>query len=395
MGPRPLDVRIVGGSASEAAGGGKGGGGSPATEAEKLERIGDGFANRDRRARNRFEMQKDKKAEKEKLSEADELKGIEEKYAQQERRGRNRFEMQKDKKAEAEEKSKERETDARRNQFKSAVAGAAATAIRGGETGATIGGAVGAGVGSRFGTAGALVGQAVGEKAGGTVDKAGQAASSFGVSVAKGEGVELANKAVGTAATAAAAGLATIPGVGLPAAAALLVFKDTVGQAHAVLSAFAQRGRELAGYSGQIAGAAAMQDVNRTLADIKEAQRFGDQYGKVIEAQTRFEGTLKAGLNPIKEWLLDRLPEWLDKILELLIKMAEILAKFTPGDMVDKIVKEMKEVKEALTGGDGGGPGGGADLVNKWLAAPMIGGFPMPAAPPAPGPLGIPIIPVA
>lgn len=281
--------------------------------------------------------------------------------------------------------------------LKGAAAATIATAVHnGGAVGEVALGGLGAVAGGALGgPMGAAIGGAIGAKVGQVVDDPFAAPKSFAQKTARGDTMGMVDTAGGAALAASmllSSNPVTLP-LGMLAGAAALAAKGLTAVKDTA-DAFAARGRELAGYSGSIAGAAAMQDVTRTLTDIREAQRLGDKYAQVIDAQTRFEETLKAGLMPLKEWIMEHLPKWLDWILNALIKVGEILAKITPGDMVDKIVNEMKAMKDALTGG--ALPGSGADLAKSWLLAPISGtglSFPMPAAPPAPGGLGIPIIP--
>ena len=58
------------------------------------------------------------------------------------------------------------------------------------------------------------------------------------------------------------------------------------------------------GGSGKLATANANQEVARILSDIAEAQKLDKGYSEMIQAQTQFEETVKAGLLPLKEWLM-------------------------------------------------------------------------------------------
>lgn len=285
-------------------------------------------------------------------------------------------------------------------------AGAAVGAAVGGPVGAAVGGAVGGVVGSAVGSR--VVGrendeapadvtrgtpleriQSVAdqtEKALKLVGGAARFASEGFQRVAGGDGIG----AFMHATEGAASVLEGIPVVGKAAAESLRTFNAVVGGANAVLGAFAARGRELRGFDPRIAGAAAAQDVTRTLTDIREAQRLGERYAATIQAQTQFNETLKAGLIPLKDWIMSWLPKMMDMILDVLMKSLECLDKMVPGTTVagDMLV-EMKAMRRALTAG---GPGAG-DIFRAWLDAPMVGpDFPaLPAAPAAP--LGIPLIP--
>jgi len=194
--------------------------------------------------------------------------------------------------------------------------------------------------------------------------------------------------ALSSAADKAAMGLSMIPVVGLPAAAALKTFTSGLVAVRDVMGAFAERGRELGGYNGSIAGAVARQDVTRTLTDIREAQMLGDKYGNLINAQTRFEETLKAGLIPIKGWILEELPKVLDGILNILIKVGELIARNTPGEAANKIIAEMKKMRDGFVDGLDGG-----DIIKQWLGDGVLG-FRIPPGELGPigGPLAAPVV---
>jgi hypothetical protein len=176
---------------------------------------------------------------------------------------------------------------------------------------------------------------------------------------------------------------------GKAAAEALRTVGTAVRVVKEVTDSFSARGREISGYNGRLAASVAVQDVTRVMTDIRESMLLGDKYAKLIEAQTRFEETLKAGLLPLKEWVLEKLPVVLNMILDVLIRGLDMLSKL-PGmpDMMEEMADEMKKMRETLAGH---GPMG--DLLHHWLFPPAIG-F---AAPPGPagGPLAIPLFPAA
>ncbi|WP_171469369.1 hypothetical protein [Frigoriglobus tundricola] len=207
--------------------------------------------------------------------------------------------------------------------------------------------------------------------------------------VAQGDAVGALNKAVEGAAHV----VEQIPVVGKPLAEgmtlarkALQAFKDTV-------DAFATRGREISGYNGALAASVARQDVTRTLTDIREAQMLGDKYAKLIDGQTRFEETLKAGLLPLKEFVLDVLTKWMDVILEYMIKGLELLNKLNPfGDILGDMAASARETRDLLRGDGDPRFGSGSSLVDAWLRAPL-GTRPAPGErlPPDVGGLGVPL----
>ena len=271
--------------------------------------------------------------------------------------------------------------------------------------GKSVGAIAGGTLGAAYGPAGAAVGAAVGEKAGekvgarlddpfleltATAKFAGRAFDEMGAAAAKvsrNDGFGTFQHALGLATE----GLEQIPVVGKSTAEVL----RTVGKAFTMVKetadAFSARGRELSGYNGSIAVAAAQQDVTRMLTDIREAEMMGDKYARLIDAQTRFEETLKAGLLPIKEVIVERIPPFLDAILstiDLLIQIGYAI----PGvkdDLIDKILTGMRDIREDLSDDRRLK----ADvMVRRWLGDGELGPRPPIGERPLGGPLGVPIV---
>jgi hypothetical protein len=274
-------------------------------------------------------------------------------------------------KAEKEKESKKADREAG-----VAAAGVAAAAIRGGGIGSAAGGALGAVVGGRFGgTAGAVVGGAVGGKVGGFVDNPAAPIANPSAKIAQNDGIG----ALTDAADSAAVALAFIPGVGLPAALALKV------------GAFNDRGRELAGFDARIAGATARQDVTRLKADIREAQTLGGDYAKVIDKVTEFEEVMKVLLLPLKQTIMETLPQMRDWMMDFGIAAIEALDAMLVGDYgLKEVVAQMEKARSEARRG-----AGGEFDIARWLRGGGDLAFGPAAVPPAPGPLGIPLIPGA
>ena len=167
--------------------------------------------------------------------------------------------------------------------------------------------------------------------------------------MATGDGLKVLDDAAEKAAVALAV---TIPVAGALAGSTLLAVTKSFTAVKDTVDAFAARGRELSGYSGPLAAAAARQDVTRLLTDINESQRLGDKYAKLLDKQTEFEETLKAGLLPIKEFALEQLPKFLNWILDILMKSLECLDKMVPGKTImGDMLDEMKRMRRALSDG--------------------------------------------
>jgi hypothetical protein len=217
-----------------------------------------------------------------------------------------------------------------------------------------------------------------------------------------GEGLEKVarNDAIGLfahGAHEAAAALDEIPVVGKVAGEALRTFTTVLTSANAVVGAFAERGRQISGYNGQLAGAAARQDVTRLMSDIREAQQMGDKYAKLLDKQSELEEVLKTTLMPIKELALDNLPAFIDFMMDAVVKLIEI-GYLIPGvrdEKVKKIADDIAAIRAKVAAGAVGDP---FDPLARAAAVAMGRGFGLgagiaPAGPlAAPVPLGVPAV---
>lgn len=261
--------------------------------------------------------------------------------------------------------------------------------------GRNIGGAIGGYVGAAAGPLGAIVGQAVGAEVGEVVGNVvrtvtrpfellGRAAQftaegfkkvaaddGFGALMHAGEGV--------------ASVMEKIPIVGSVLADNFRGLTAVVGAVHGVMEAFAERGKQLGVYSGAISAASARQEVAGQLRDMREAQRMGDGYAKLIDKQTEFEAAMSGLLMPIKEIIVERLPQLIDWFLDNVQGMFERIDNAIPftttifGDMAKEMKKAREEAKKFGTD----------ELESAWLS--FRGGFGAVAFPPMPGALGVPL----
>jgi hypothetical protein len=182
--------------------------------------------------------------------------------------------------------------------------------------------------------------------------------------------------------------LEKIPVVGRSTSEALRTLGTVVSSVNRVMGAFAERGRELSGFQGNLAASTARQDVTRMMTDIKEAQKLGDLYAQLLDKQTEIEVTLQAGLMPIKEAVLTILPKMLDWMLDTSITVIEKLDKLLIGDYgLKEIATEMKEARRKFLAG-----AAMADPVGMWTGAAAGLGFAPPAMPPVAAPLGVPLV---
>jgi hypothetical protein len=180
----------------------------------------------------------------------------------------------------------------------------------------------------------------------------------------------------------ASQGLATLGPKGQAAAVALGAVTTAVGAFRAVVDNFVTRGRELAGVSGVIGGAAARADVRRFQADIREADALGPQLAKLIENQQKAEEVTARILFPIKEWLLDKANRILEGLLEGsadAIDAINELIDFMNGPLFGRVAaleKMAKDIRDILRGA------GGANPLDAWINA--LNNFAGPNPPPVP-----------
>jgi len=126
--------------------------------------------------------------------------------------------------------------------------------------------------------------------------------------------------ALNVAVDATARGLEGIPIIGKTLGESLKTVTTGLNVFNSVLGAFAERGRELGKYNGTIATAAALADVEKLMADIREGNRASKEYAELIRAQTKVEVNMQEALLPIKLAIM-RWLEPLAKDMAILIKI--------------------------------------------------------------------------
>jgi hypothetical protein len=90
-----------------------------------------------------------------------------------------------------------------------------------------------------------------------------------------------------------------------------------------VITAVADRGKSLQGYDARIAGAASEQQVAGILNDIREAQTLGDDYSRLIKAQTSVESDLRDLLLPIKQFVVEKLAAFMEFVSDAIRSVKE------------------------------------------------------------------------
>ncbi len=187
---------------------------------------------------------------------------------------------------------------------------------------------------------------------------------------------------------AAAAGLSRLGPQGMAAAAAMTTLGASVMATKQTMDAFATRGRELTGFSGQIAGAAAVADMRRYRSDMREAERLGPQLARIIENQQKAEDTFRELTVPIKGWLLDRLNVLIEGIIkgiaDLIDGLNDVAANIPViGGRITSLTNMANEIRAILAGQPA------PVAIENWLNA--LNNFRGPNPQPI-GPLGAPAI---
>jgi len=117
--------------------------------------------------------------------------------------------------------------------------------------------------------------------------------------------------ALTSATKSAAAAMEGIPVVGKPLAATLGVITTSFEAVKSVVDSFVDRGKELTAFSGKIASAVALAEAARLRRDIREANKMGDSFAKLIIAQEKSEAAFNEALMPLKA----ALAEFVNKLL--------------------------------------------------------------------------------
>jgi hypothetical protein len=212
--------------------------------------------------------------------------------------------------------------------------------------------------------------------AGSAMDSAGY----IGESVAQNR----AGAALGEATNLAIKGLSALGPEGMAAGAALGAVKAGVQAFSDTVDAFVQRGRELSGYNGQLAATVAVTDVQKQLADMREADRLGPQMATLIEKQTQLDLTFRELLAPVKDFLLNVLIRMMDGILEGITAIAKGIDELTAGKIGHETLEELRKIRDMFKGSPD------ADIAG-WLAAGAHFRAPFPPFGPDPRPVEIPL----
>jgi hypothetical protein len=97
-----------------------------------------------------------------------------------------------------------------------------------------------------------------------------------------------------------------------------------------VTMAFIDRGKQLEGFSGDIATANAYREIAGLMADIKEAETLGPAIAELTDQQTRAEMTTREILLPLKDFIVTHLAQLMKRIadtLDVLKPLTDIAGK--------------------------------------------------------------------
>jgi len=292
----------------------------------------------------------------------------------------------------------ERRAQKKQLQQSALTAGMTAAGLQGGGlagAGRGIGGTLGGVAGAALGPVGAIVGQAVGAEVGEAVGNVVRAvtrpfelvgrAAQFAAEGLKKVAADDGFGALMHGAEGVASVMEKIPIVGSALADNFRGLTAVVGAVHGVMEAFAERGKQLGVYSGAISAASARQEVAGQLREMREAQRMGDGYAKLIDKQTEFEASMSGMLMPIKQIIVERLPALIDWFLDNVQGMLERIDNAIPftTTIFGEMAKEMKKAREEARKLDD------KTLEAFWLT--FRGGYAPVAYPPMPGALGVPL----
>jgi hypothetical protein len=142
--------------------------------------------------------------------------------------------------------------------------------------------------------------------------------------------------------------------------------KKVVGALDDATEALVARGKELKNLDANLALASAQADQRKLMADLREANRTGENVGNLIDTKSRFETGIQDAFTPIKDGvarILNTLLTLVEKtgVLEVLQVTGELIgaALSNMSDFVtgrwDKIVERMFEelperIADAITG---------------------------------------------
>ena len=126
-----------------------------------------------------------------------------------------------------------------------------------------------------------------------------------------------------------------------------------------VVDAFAQRGKQLAMYDGDLARAKADADIRKLQADIRESRRIGEETSRLIEAQSRTEVAFQGAIAPLKAEISKHLAQIVEKLatmmefLEYQVQIADTLYHLperTATLFAEKVVPAsvLEGIREAL-----------------------------------------------
>ncbi|HEX4610964.1 MAG TPA: hypothetical protein VH092_22430 [Urbifossiella sp.] len=153
--------------------------------------------------------------------------------------------------------------------------------------------------------------------------------------------------------------LGMIPIVGAPLGDAFKIATAGVNAFRDTAYAFADRGRELAGYNGYLATSEANREVSGIRSDIREADETGLSLSILTDAITRMEAAMRELWLPIKSFVVDVLAGTVLIVEDVAKAILEFIAAIAP----EKIAEYARKLLEAMKGEPTD------DILQDWLRA--------------------------
>jgi hypothetical protein len=122
--------------------------------------------------------------------------------------------------------------------------------------------------------------------------------------------------------------IGSVPILGDLANAQIGLIKSIISIPDKLSNAFIQQAHAISPYSGAIAGSEAQAEIRSIRADMREANELGPDMARLIDAQSRFDNSMRELILPIKKFLVEVLAERLEmiaKLIEIGVNLPDIL----------------------------------------------------------------------
>jgi hypothetical protein len=180
----------------------------------------------------------------------------------------------------------------------------------------------------------------VAARAAGVLAESFRSLSSAASSLAKNDAVGFASATI----DALTAGLRALPLAGPVVSAITDYYKAILEAPTRAAQAFLDRGRQIQGFSPEIAVANAMADVRSLMLDIREAQTLGSSLARLAEAQSQFQAEFREAVLPLKKFLIEVLTDILNVASNTVgvVKTGFDAVSVLAGVAVDRLPDDLK-----------------------------------------------------